>query len=364
MTSLDDPRRFAAPGSFDPLVRLAARCLDAASAAQRELVCPELIARLRECLAGGRDAEIAASLAGASSAAVYRCLWEALVRAVSAGADAGIHALVFAFPLLVVTGGRAPAQVPGVLADIGRVRTVLADHGVLGQAGNFGLANGLCSLAALETLAPSRLYALARGAAAGLPDLPPAPIDVTGREEQVHLRFLLGAALTPAHGPSFLETGSAIAVWGMALTRELSQQLQVEGLSVLPIPRPPADLLRAAQVGRRAREELALQAFVSRALRQWRAEVGEPDVSVAALDSGAVGVRFASALVRDRVDVHVWALHPLDDLPEIAAAILELLRECRLGSVRVLPGVVSAEAFHHPLPMNLRGNGGRTPPLP
>jgi hypothetical protein len=37
----------------------------------------------------------------------------------------------------------------------------------------------------------------------------------------------------------------------MALTLKL-QQLQ-EGLSVLPIPRPPADLLRAAQVGR-ARE--------------------------------------------------------------------------------------------------------------
>jgi hypothetical protein len=344
MTSLSDPRHFA-PASADPLVRLAAECLDAASAAQREPACPELIAPLRERLSAGRDAEIATSLAGATSAAVYRCLWEALIRAVSADADAGVHALAFAFPLLIVTGGRAPAQVPGVLADIARVRAVLADHGILGQAGNFGLGNGLCSLAALEALAPSRLYALARGAAAALPDLPPAPIDVTGGEEQVHLRFLPGAALTPAHGPSFLETGSAIAVWGMALMRELSQQLQVEGLSVLPIPRPPADLLRAAQIGRRAREELALQAFVSRALRQWRAEVGEPDVTVAALDNAAIGVRFASSLIRDRTDIHAWALHPLDDLPEIAAAILGLLRECRLGAVRTLPGVVPAPAF-------------------
>ncbi len=225
------------------------------------------------------------------------------------------------------------------------MREVLEAGGVLGQTRNFGLGNPLCSLAALESLPPSRLYALAREAAPGALDLPPAAIAVTTGDEAVHLRFLLGAALTPAHAPSFLETGSAIATWGMALTRELAQQLRVEGLSVLPIARPPAALLRAPELGRRAREELAYQAFVSRVLRRFRAEIGEPDVTVAALDSAAVGVRFASALIADRVDVHAWALHPLDDLGEVTASILGLLRECRVQNVQVLPDVVPAEGF-------------------
>jgi hypothetical protein len=254
--------------------------------------------------------------------------------------------------LPIVTGSRTPATVPGVLADVGRVREVLAASGVLGQARNFGLGNGLCSLADLESLRPSRLYALGREVSPGVLDLPPAGITVTTSDEQVHLRFLLGAVLTPAHAPSFLEAGSAVATWGMALTRELSQQLRVDGLSVLPIPRPPVALLRAPELGRLAREELAYQAFVSRALRRFRAEIGEPDVTVAALDNGAVGVRFASELIEDRAAVHAWALHPLDDLQEVAASILGLLRECRVQNVQVLPGLVSAEAFR---PSFLRG---------
>jgi hypothetical protein len=342
--TLPDPRCFAAT-TDDPLVRLAAQQASAASAPQRDWVCPEVIARLRVCAAAGRDDEIAASLRAATSAPVYRCLWESLTRAVLPDSSAGLLALPFAFPLLIVTGGRAPARVPAVLADAERVRDVLGASGVLGPARNFGLGNGLCSLAALESLPPSRLYGLAREISAGVLDLPPAEIAVTTSDEQVHLRFLLGAALTPAHAPTFLETGSAIAAWGLALTRELSEQLRVEGLSVLPIPRPPAALLRAQELGRRAREELAFQAFVSRALRRFRAEIGEPDVTVAALDGPAVGIRLASELIEDRIDVHAWALHPLDDLEEIAASVIGLLRECRVDNVQVLPGVASAEAF-------------------
>ena len=300
---------------------------------------------LRDCLAQRRDGEIAASLSAAPSAAVYRCLWESLVSAVAPVTGAGVVALPFAFPLAIVTGGRAPATVPAVLAEGARVREVLETSGALERSRSFGLASGLCTLAALESVPPSRLFALAGEVTPGVLDLPPAEVEVTTSDEQVHLRFLLGAVLTPAHAPSFLETGSAIATWGMALTRELSRQLQVEGLSVLAIPRPPVALLRAPQSGRRAREELAYQAFVSRVLRRFRAEVGEPEVTVAALDSPAIGVRFASSLVEDRIDSHAWALHPLDEVEEVAGSIFALLRECRLDNFRVLPGVVAAGGF-------------------
>jgi len=344
VTALADPRCFAATTS-DPAVGLAATWVKAASAPQRDWASPQLAAWLRIRVAEGRDEEIVRSLHAATSPAVYRCLWDSLDRALSPDPGAGVVALPFAFPLLIVTGGRAPVTLSGVLRDIGRVRGALEVSGVLGQVSNFGLGNALCSLPALESVQPSRLYALAREIFPGVLDLPPTDISVTTSDEQVHLRFLLGAALTPAHAPTFLETGSAIATWGMALTRELSEQLQAEGLSVLPIPRPPATLLRAQELGRRAREELALQAFVSSTLRRFRAELGEPDVTVAALDSVAIGVRLASPFVENRVDVHEWALHPLDDLEDIAASILGLLRECRVENVEVLPSVVSAQAW-------------------
>jgi hypothetical protein len=56
-------------------------------------------------------------------------------------------------------------------------------------------------------------------------------------------------------------------------------------------------------------------------------------------------VRFASVFIEDRVDVHAWALHPLDDLQAVTASVLGLLRECRVQNVQVLPGVVPAEVF-------------------
>ena len=343
VTALADPRRFPAPGS-DPAVSLASDWLDAA-APQGGSPHQQLVSWLRDRAAQGRDAQIAQSLRAATSPEIYRCLWGALIQAVSPGAGRDVAVRPFAFPLLIVTGGRAPANVAGALPDIGRVRAVLEGSGILGQVSDFGLGNALCSLPALEAVPPSRHYALAQEIFPGALDLPPADIVVTTGDEQVHLRFLLGAAVTPAYAPTFLETGSAIATWGMALTRELSEQLATQGLSVLPIPRPPATLLRAQELGRRAREELAFQAFASGALRRFRAEVGEPEVSVAALDSGAIGVRFASPFVENRAQVHQWVLHPLDDLEEIGASILGLLRECRIEGVAVLPGVLPAEAF-------------------
>lgn len=329
VTALADPRRFATATAGPPPGRAS----------------PDLASWLRDLAARGRDDEIAHSLRAATSPPVYRCLWESLIQALTPDAGAGVAVLPFAFPLLIVTGGRAPASVPAVLADTGRVRAVLEASGALGPVSNFSLSNGLCSLRTLEQVQPSRLYALVREMLPALLDLPPAELVVTASDEQVHLRFLVGAAVTSAHAPTFLETGSAIATWGLALTRELSEQLRTEGLSVLAVPRPPAALLRAQELGRRAREELAFQAFASSALRRLRAEAGEPRVSVAALDSIAIGVRFASPFAGQRVATHEWALHPLDDLDEIGASILGLLRECRVEHVEVLPGVLSAAEF-------------------
>ena len=354
-----DPRCFA-PSSANPYIGVAQQWINQTSAAQRGEACPELAECYRLALEGSCDAEIAGSLRAATSPAVYRCLWASLIQALEGGerGNSAPVARLFAMPVLVVTGGRANITVPGVLRDIARVRDVLEQHGALGPVRNFGLSNTLCSLEAMERVSLGRVYAFGQGlmgpgfdrmgaATADLVglDLPPSDLDVTSADEQVHLRFLAGAAVTAADAPSFLETGADIGAWGMPLTRELAGQLGREGLSILPIARPPHSWLNAQVVGWRAREELSLQAFVSRVLRRFRGEIGEPKATIAALDGGTIALRFGSPFVEGRVYIHHWTPHWLDDVNEIALAMLSLLRECRVDNVDVLPTLVPEAVF-------------------
>jgi hypothetical protein len=305
----------------------------------------------RYALTRNQEDAIRASLRNATSAAVRRQLWEALDRATQSPSDGGPEALalrLFALPLLVVTGGRAGATVPGVLPDVRRIEQVLAVGGALGPSRNFGFGNALCSMEALESIPYCRLWALqgdpGSGGAAAL-DLPPAALSTGSAEEEVHLRFIVGAGVVAAGAPSFVETGSAIGDWGMRLTQELAEQMRMDDLSVLPIPRPPASLLAAQPIGMIACEDLSLQAFISRILRRFRSEVGEPEAALAALASGAIGLRFASPFVENRVSVHRRALHATEDLGEAMDSVLGLLRECGVGQLTVLPGVVEDAVF-------------------
>jgi hypothetical protein len=335
--TLPDPRRFARPHAH-PLARLAA-----AGDSER------LVAALHNTLRRGYDAEVAKALESAPSPEAHQRLRDALACALEptgAADDAPVMRL-FALPVLLVTGGAAGVTVPAVLPAIERVRALFEEKGALGQARNFGLANVLCDAAALESIGWSRLYRIVHGleeAAAAL-DLPPAHLLTASAEEEVHLRFLAGAAVTPAHAPSFLETAADIGAWGLPLARELANQLRVDGLSLLPIPRPPAGLAHASVCGRRAREELACQTFVSRVLRQFRAQTGEPRALIASLWPDAIGIRLTSALDPGRVEIFRWQLTALDRVEQVQASILELLRECRLADVHLIAEIVTPEHF-------------------
>ncbi len=348
---LPDPRCFAPPGS-DPFVALALESVS--DAMQRGGPPAGLVAAYRDALTRNDEEGIRASLRHATSAQVARRLWAALDRALQLPARApdAPELRLFALPVLVVTGGREGVVVPGLVPDVSRVQQVLADAGALGPSQSFGLGNALCSLEALQSLALCRVHAMQAdtgSGAASLPDLPPAPMHTPGSDEAVHLRFLVGAGIVVAGAPSFVETGAAIGQWGLRLTHELADQMRVDGLSVLPIPRPPASLLTAQASAVIACEELALQAFVSRVLRRFRSEVGEPQAALAALASGGLGLRLSSPFVENRISVHRRALHVTEDLDEALRAILALLRECGVGEVQVLPGILPDEMFaRHP----------------
>jgi hypothetical protein len=257
---------------------------------------------------------------------------------------------VFAIPLLIVTGGRVLAVVHGVVPDVGELQKLFEKHGALGQSKNFGLGNALTTAEGLAAVKPSMLYRLTHGLGPeGFRplDLVPQDIHLDSGEERVHLRFLVGAAVTPANAPGFTETAGNIGAWGLPFTQALAGQLGQEGLSLLPIPRPPANLQRALESGRFALREMEFQLFLSRALRRFRARVGDPDATVASYSDGSVRITLGSPFDALLACEYRWPLHPEDDIGAVGNSIFGLLAECRLETVQVAETVWLATAASH-----------------
>jgi len=332
LIKLPDPRRYGAGTSSYALndVRDAA----------------DLRRRLDDLLKRGDDAEIAGALRAAPTRAAYAQLWQAVCDAAnqvgSVPADADVVARIFALPLVIVTGSRRPANLPGVVPDIGAIAELFTQHGALGPARNFGLGNALCSLETIESVRPSEIHAWTRDPGATRRELPPSVIAIAQPGEHLHLRFLVGAAIAPAAEPSFVETASNIGMWGMPLTRALTAQLAQPDVEVLPLARPPLDLLRAGQAGRFAQLEAAFNLFASNAVRRLRSATGDPDAVISAHDDGDIRVALSSPFDEATVEGFRWPLHPLDDLTALVDSIAGLLKECRVTNVQCSPTILPA----------------------
>ncbi len=327
--TLPDPRRFGA--GDHPFNRLAE---------------DELRSEVREALIGARDEDVTAALRAAPTRAAYAKLWRTVCDvAHHAGSDqdkTAVVARIFALPLVIVTGSRRPATLPGVIPDVAAVAALFEQHGALGRTRNFGFSNALCPLETLERVKPSGVYAWTRAARAAPRELAPSAITIDEPGEQVHLRFLAGAGITPAAEPSIVETASNIGAWGMPVTRALAAQLNQPGIEVLPLVRPPLDLLRAAHAGRRAQLETAFNLFVSNAVRRFRSATGDPVAVISAHDDAEVRVGLSSPFDDAIVDGYRWPLHPLDDLERITDSITGLLEECRVNDLRFAPEILPA----------------------
>lgn len=333
--SLPEPRIAAV--SANPLLRAAVQD-DGAG----------LTADLAAALTAGDDAVIRAALQGGPPAVVRR-VWQALAAAIDGGGD-GISLQLFAIPLVIVAGARMQLTLPGALPETDKITALLERHGAVGATRNFGLGNALCSAAALEVLSPCALWRAVRDPAerAVVETLIPEPVVVGPGREQVHLRFLIGAGVTPQHLPSFLESASNIGTWGMPLTRELTRQLAQAGLEVLPMPRPPQPLLKAAYLGRCAQLEAALNLFLSNTVRHFRMSVGDPEavLSAHALAAGAGELRLSlsSPFDESMLEGFCWPLHPLDEVHDVQLIFAQALNDFRISSVEwrseVLPDVL------------------------
>lgn len=286
-----------------------------------------------------RDDDIAAAFAAAPSRAAYRNLWEAVATAVDAPPDgAAVVTRVFAMPWLLVCGARAAATLPCVLADVGALARVLEESGALGANRNLGFANALADLDTLEAFTPATLRAWSGGE--GLRDVPPAPVTLAPGDESLHLRFLLGAAVAPPHAAGIADTATNVAAWGMKATMAMSQQLAAPGVNVLPMPRPPMSVMRAAYAGRRTALEAAFNLFLSNTLRRFRMKVGDASLYLSAHESGELRMTLHTPLDAGLTEGYRWPLHPLDDLAEIAESVEAFARECRVLDVVVLPDIL------------------------
>jgi hypothetical protein len=315
-----------------------------------------LVSAVRERLDRRADAELRQALSLAPDRESYLRLWRALCAAVDSAADpdAAIVTAVFAMPIVIVSGARLPASLPGVLGDVDALADVLSRAGALGASRSFGFSNALCSLDTLERLAPStvREWRMPDAQAAASRALAPEAVPVRPGEE-VHLRFLLGATVSPAAAPSVTETAAHIGSWGMAFARALGSQLATPGVDVLALPRPPAGVMSATYRGRRAQLDVALNLFLSNAVRRIRAAAGEPSLVISVHEAGngtaELRVSMSAALDDTLLEGFRWPVHPLDDLDEIAGTIRQLAADCRLTDVRIVQSVLPAGGEGSPL---------------
>lgn len=340
---LPDPRCFE-PERLDALGTLATAAASAAPATQQEFFLA-LCANVSAALADGREAAVREAARQTGSAAASELYCRAIDRALALPQENLLQVRVFAIPVLLVAGGRADAVVPGVIPDAGELSRLLSNAGAMGPVRNFGLSNALVSADALESVPMTKLYRVARAMeleAAEL-DLPPQDIRTETAQEAVFLRFIVGAAVTSAGAPGIVETAGNIGAWGMPFTKALAAQLQVPGLSLLPVPRPPATPLQALRSGRYAQRELGFQLFLSNALRRARMRSGDPEVTLAAHADASIRVRLTSQFDASLDEQYRWPLDPVDDLAAVTGSICSLLAECRLDHVEILDAVQDVE---------------------
>jgi len=359
VVELPDPRIFPDVGSAAPeaasLHMLAAASLAAATGPRAEESARELRRALAHGLASD-GATLAALIDGAPSVAIARHLWrqlDAVWCELTVDRAAGLAVTVFAVPLVVVAGvlaANADTTLRGVLEAPQRLADILTEHRALAGNRSFALAAALCSADAIDLARLPELFAWQRlpdgphfGVALRRRALAPAPLALVAGREGVHLRFLVGSAVAKP-GVDLL-VDSAVGAWGLPLSREVSRQLAVPGASVLALPRAPNRPLPAVWQGRMAQREVGAQIFASNAIRRLRASVGEPTAVISAHraadapQGGELRLSLSSPFDSRDAEGFRCPLHPLDRVGDVVTMLTNLLADCRVTDIRVLPGV-------------------------
>ena len=368
--SEDDPRTFpeAAEATAESArLHALAAASQAALSRESETLDREIVDTLATLLSPGEGERLATVFATAPSVAIHRHLWRLLVQCERGmAADGALRVTVFALPLVIVAGiedhGRSRETLAGVLENSDTLADILREHGALAGNRSFALARSLVAAHAIDL---ARLPDLLAWQA--LPDVPtfarivePAPIELSAGPATVHLRFLLGGALG-APGAELLRD-TEVGKWGIPFTQALGRAIAIPGVSVLALPRAPQSLLQAVRSGRAAQREVGAHIFASNAIRKLRASVGEPTAVISAHRvAGAPGegeLRLSLSSLFDPREAEGFRcpLFPLDRVGDVVAMLVDLMGECRVADVRIVPGV---HGDRHPatgLPLLFKGD--------
>jgi hypothetical protein len=353
LDDLPDPRSFpdasSVPAWAAEVHALAAEGLEAATGQTADVLAAALSRRLREMLDDGDGESLAALLRFSPGVAVHRHITRALAQLARRPRDDDdpLALTLFAIPVVVVaaTSARenAPVRIPGVLANAGAVRAVLHEHRAVGGNESFGMGNALTAADAIETRRLPALLATRRlREDRAPPDLPPADIEVVA-DERAHLRFLVGSAVA-APGADLFPPAPRMP-WSMPLARELIAQLARPGVSIVALPRAPADLATAGSQGVAAQRDISAQLFASNALRSLRAEAGEPSAVISAHHAadapggGELRLSLSSPLAPRAAQGFRCAILPIERVVDVATMLVDLMRDCRVADVRVGPGI-------------------------
>ena len=359
LSDLADPREWSFAEPTHPaaaqLLASVAAGLDAATDRVADMRRDDA-GRLFATLIAGNGANVLAdAFDAAPSQAAARYLWRLLLDAErgDAAATAKLHATPFALPVVLVAAttqsNDATANVPGVLTDRDRLTDLLRSHRAFGGCETLALANVLCGADALDLRKLSAWQARMRIDDSAAPammaplDFAPAPLDIRGGSERVFLRFVAGAVLTPAGFDPLRDT--KIAGWGIPFAQAIAQELAFPAGSVLALPRPPDRPGAALQSGRAAQREVSAQLFAANAIRKLRSSVGEPTAVISAHraadapNGGELRLSLSSPFALRDAEGFRCPIYPYETARDIAAMLITLLRDCRVGDVRVHAGV-------------------------
>jgi hypothetical protein len=154
------------------------------------------------------------------------------------------------------------------------------------------------------------------------------------------LRLLVGSALA-APGVDLLRD-TRVGAWGMPLAHALARQLAIPGVTLLALPRAPQSLVNAVWNGRNVQREVSAQLFASNAIRKLRAAVGEPVAVVSAhrcAGGGELRLSLSSPFDPREAEGFRCPLYPFDRVGDVAAMLVDLMRDCRVTDIRTLAGV-------------------------
>jgi hypothetical protein len=125
----------------------------------------------------------------------------------------------------------------------------------------------------------------------------------------------------------------------------VSRQIASRGVSALALPRPPQAPVLALQHGRSAQREVGAQIFASNAIRRFRSSVGEPSAVISAHrcatspGGGELRLSLSSPFDPRQAEGFRCPLFAFDRAGDVATMLVDLLRDCRVGDVRVVAGV-------------------------